>query len=134
MAFRLSTYILFREGSSSIPVGIVSLGEAAVDAVVDGGAVVLDDQPGAVAADGVHSEPAALVLPAVAVVQIVRSADRLRGIGPGGLGRCELWSFRWLWFSINLLLKRYAEPRKSLGTWLREISSCSCLTFLPGPA
>ena len=24
------------------------------------------------------------------------------------------------------------EPRKSLGTWLREISSCSCLTFLPG--
>ena len=26
------------------------------------------------------------------------------------------------------------EPRKSLGTWLREISSCSCLTFLPGPA
>ena len=71
--------ILFREGSSSsIPVGIVSLGEAAVDAVVEGGAVVLDDQPGAVAADGVHSEPVALVLPAVAVVQIVRSADRLR--------------------------------------------------------
>ena len=26
------------------------------------------------------------------------------------------------------------EPRKSLGTWLREISSCSCLTFLTGPA
>ena len=26
------------------------------------------------------------------------------------------------------------ELRKSLGTWLREISSCSCLTFLPGPA
>ena len=26
------------------------------------------------------------------------------------------------------------EPRKSLGTWLREISSSSCLTFLPGPA
>ena len=26
------------------------------------------------------------------------------------------------------------EPRKRLGTWLREISSCSCLTFLPGPA
>ena len=26
------------------------------------------------------------------------------------------------------------EPRKSLGTWLREISSCSSLTFLPGPA
>ena len=26
------------------------------------------------------------------------------------------------------------EPRKSLGTWLREMSSCSCLTFLPGPA
>ena len=26
------------------------------------------------------------------------------------------------------------EPRKSLGTWLREISSFSCLTFLPGPA
>ena len=102
MAFRLSKYvllqgnILFREGSSSIPVGIVSLGEAAVDAVVDGGAVVLDDQPGAVAADGVHSEPAALVLPAVAVVQIVRSADRLRHWSRrvAGLGRCELWSFR----------------------------------------
>ena len=28
----------------------------------------------------------------------------------------------------------FTEPRKSLGTWLREISSCSCLTFLPGPA
>ena len=26
------------------------------------------------------------------------------------------------------------EPRKSLGTWLREISSCSSLTYLPGPA
>ena len=26
------------------------------------------------------------------------------------------------------------EPRKSLGTWLREIYSCSCLTFLPGSA
>ena len=26
------------------------------------------------------------------------------------------------------------EPRKSLGTWLREIYTCSCLTFLPGPA
>ena len=26
------------------------------------------------------------------------------------------------------------EPRKSLGTWLREMSSYSCLTFLPGPA
>ena len=26
------------------------------------------------------------------------------------------------------------EPRKSLGTWLREICSCSCLTFMPGPA
>ena len=26
------------------------------------------------------------------------------------------------------------ELRKSLGTWLREMSSCSCLTFLPGPA
>ena len=26
------------------------------------------------------------------------------------------------------------ELRKSLGRWLREISSCSCLTFLPGPA
>ena len=26
------------------------------------------------------------------------------------------------------------EPRKSLGTWLREISFCSCLTFLPGSA
>ena len=26
------------------------------------------------------------------------------------------------------------EPGKSLGTWLREISSCSCLTVLPGPA
>ena len=25
------------------------------------------------------------------------------------------------------------EPRKSLCTWLREIVSCSCLTFLPGP-
>ena len=29
---------------------------------------------------------------------------------------------------------RNTEPRKSLGTWLRDISSCSCLTFLPGPA
>ena len=28
----------------------------------------------------------------------------------------------------------HTELRKSLGTWLREISSCSCLTFLPGPA
>ena len=26
------------------------------------------------------------------------------------------------------------ELRKSLGTWLREIDSCSCLTLLPGPA
>ena len=26
------------------------------------------------------------------------------------------------------------ELRKSLGTWLQDISSCSCLTFLPGPA
>ena len=106
----LSTLLLENILSSIVflPVGIVSLGEAAVDAVVDGGAVVLDDQPGAVAADGVHSEPAALVLPAVAVVQIVRSADRLRHwSSPGGLGRCELWSFRWMGFSINLLLKRY---------------------------
>ena len=30
--------------------------------------------------------------------------------------------------------KSYTEPRKSLGTWLREISTCYCLTFLPGPA
>ena len=30
--------------------------------------------------------------------------------------------------------KDSTEPRKSIGTWLREISSCSCLTFLPGPA
>ena len=30
--------------------------------------------------------------------------------------------------------KIHTEPRKSLGTWLREMSSCSCLTFLPGPA
>ena len=28
----------------------------------------------------------------------------------------------------------YTELKKSLGTWLREISSCSSLTFLPGPA
>ena len=26
------------------------------------------------------------------------------------------------------------ELRKRLGTWLQEISSCSCLMFLPGPA
>ena len=32
------------------------------------------------------------------------------------------------------LLLCTTEPRKSLGTWLREISSCSSLTFLPGPA
>ena len=40
-------------------------------------------------------------------------------------------------FSVNTwVLKRKlrAEPRKSLRTWLREISSCSCLNFLPGPA
>ena len=34
----------------------------------------------------------------------------------------------------NAKFPRYTEPRKSLGTWLREISSCYCLTFLPGPA
>ena len=28
----------------------------------------------------------------------------------------------------------YTELRKSLGTWLQEISSCSSLTVLPGPA
>ena len=28
----------------------------------------------------------------------------------------------------------FTEPRKSFGTWLREVSSCSCLTYLPGPA
>ena len=28
----------------------------------------------------------------------------------------------------------HTEPRKSLGTWLREFSSCSCLIFLPGLA
>ena len=38
---------------------------------------------------------------------------------------------------LRWLLATYTkctEPRMSLGTWLREISSCSCLTFLPGPA
>ena len=30
-------------------------------------------------------------------------------------------------------IENSTEPRKSLGTWLREISSCSCLTFLPSP-
>ena len=35
---------------------------------------------------------------------------------------------------VDVALMRSTEPRKSLGTWLREISSCSCLTFLPGPA
>ena len=28
----------------------------------------------------------------------------------------------------------HTEPRRSLGTWLREFSTCSCLAFLPGPA
>ena len=26
------------------------------------------------------------------------------------------------------------EPRKKVGTWLRDISSWPCLAFLPGPA
>ena len=26
------------------------------------------------------------------------------------------------------------EPRKKVGTWLRDISSWTCLVFLPGPA
>ena len=38
--------------------------------------------------------------------------------------------------NCNLILSGFhcTEPRKSLGTWLREISSYSCLTFLSGPA
>ena len=28
----------------------------------------------------------------------------------------------------------YTEPRKKVGTWLRDISSCPCLAFLTGPA
>ena len=35
---------------------------------------------------------------------------------------------------LVLYLRHTTEPRKSLGTWLREISPCSCLTVLPGPA
>ena len=36
--------------------------------------------------------------------------------------------------SPSLSLSHSTELRKSLGTWLREISSCSWLTFVPGPA
>ena len=35
---------------------------------------------------------------------------------------------------FNGCQKICTEPIKSLGTWLRAISSCSCLTVLPGPA
>ena len=28
----------------------------------------------------------------------------------------------------------YTEPRKKVGTWLRDIASWPCLAFLPGPA
>ena len=34
-------------------------------------------------------------------------------------------------FLVHLLQYR---AEKKFGTWLREISSCSCLTFLPDPA
>ena len=68
-------YILSSRSLLSLPVGVVSLGEAPVDAVVDGGAVVADGQAGPVAADGVDAEPAALVLAAVALVQIVRAVE-----------------------------------------------------------
>ena len=72
-----SLYMLSSRSLLSLPVGIVSLSEAPVDAVVEGGAVVADGQAGPVAADGVDAEPAALVLAAVAVVQVVRAVGNL---------------------------------------------------------
>ena len=41
-----------------------------------------------------------------------------------------------LWFSVypcREFIVSVQSP-KSMDTWLREISSCSCLTFPPGPA
>ena len=50
-----SRIISFQAQSSILlPVGIVSLGEASVDAVVDGGAVVLDGEPGAMYVLGIR--------------------------------------------------------------------------------
>ena len=43
----IDSRIISFQASVLLPVGIVPLGEAAVDAVVDGGAVVLDGEPGA---------------------------------------------------------------------------------------
>ena len=52
--------------------------------------------------------------------------------------RCWLVFSYWKNSGVHLhyihLKGNSTEPRKSLGTWLREISSCSSLTFLPGPA
>ena len=40
------------------------------------------------------------------------------------------------WVSVNAetLIAFYTEPGIKVCAWLREISSCSCLTVLPGPA
>ena len=35
---------------------------------------------------------------------------------------------------LRFLLRPYTEPGIKACTWLGEISSCSCLTVLPGPA
>ena len=74
--------------------------------------------------------------------EYAKYAVRLRS---GSCRLCELASpargnqeagFPQPWVYVISKLRRllHTEPRKSLGTWLREISSCSCLTFLPGPA
>ena len=38
------------------------------------------------------------------------------------------------WLRPNPTTPDYTEPGIRACTWLREISSCSCLTVLPGPA
>ena len=37
-------------------------------------------------------------------------------------------------FFINVFFMNNTEGKLKVCTWLREISSCSCLTVLPGPA
>ena len=57
---------------------------------------------------------------------------------PSGVGWKER-TWAWQWYintSIFLTLSflTYTERQIKVCTWLREISSCSCLTALPGPA
>ena len=67
-----------------------------------------------------------------------REAQFIRAIADGirFVRRCTWPSYQGCWGCCCSCWQpdHSTELRKSLGTWLREISSCSCLTFLPNPA